>query len=325
MRTDNMGNEYCLQQIFSEQGNKREKLENSEFGSRRISTKHCDLQRKRVAVYARVSVVTARTCHSVQAQEEYYRHKISECPDWEFAGVYADVGKSGTGVEKREAFQRLLRDCEQGKIDMILTKSVSRFARNTVDLLRTVRNLKERGISVRFEEPDLDSLTEEGELLLTLAASVAQAESESISENIKWSIRKSFEKGIGNTKHRTFGYRWDAEKLIVVPQEAAAVRVMYQDCLAGKSHSQTARELNAAGIRTIHGNTFSSSAVGFILRNITYTGNLLLQKTFVQDPFTKKKIFNHGELPQYLVENDHEAIIDMETFLKVQESMAKHD
>ena len=276
-----------------------------------------------VAAYARVSAITAQTRHSVQAQEDYYRNKIAENPEWEFAGVYTDIGKSGTGMEKREAFQRLLQDCEEGMIDIILVKSVSRFARNTVDLLQTIRHLKELGISVRFEEPALDSLTEEGELLLTLAASVAQAESESISENIKWSIRKSFEKGRGNTRHRTFGYRWEQERLVVIPEEAEVVRKMYQDFLTGKSHSQTARELTAKGICTIHGNPFSSCAIGYILRNITYTGNLLLQKTYVQDPFTRKKIFNHGELPQYLVENDHEAIIDMETFQRVQERLKK--
>ena len=153
----------------------------------------------RVAAYVRVSEETKETQHSLHAQEEFYRRQIHEKAEWELAGIYKDNGISGTDIKRREGFVRLISDCEAGKIDLILVKSVSRFARNTLDLLRIVRYLKRLGISVRFEEQNIDSMTEEGELMLTLMASVAQAESESISENIKWAIHKAFQNGIGNT------------------------------------------------------------------------------------------------------------------------------
>ena len=207
---------------------------------------------------------------------------------------------------------------------MILVKSVSRFARNTLDLLRIVRYLKRLGISVRFEEQNIDSLTEEGELMLTLMASVAQAESESISENIKWAIHKAFQNGIGNTRRRTLGYHWVDGKLTVIPEEAEVVKRIFTNFLAGGSHTKTAEELTGEGITSINGKPISVSAIGNILRNITYTGNTLLQKTFIQDTISKKKVMNTGELPQYFVQDTHEAIIDMDTFEQVQEKLARN-
>lgn len=278
----------------------------------------------KVAAYARVSMDSARMQHSLKAQTEYYERMIRENQDWKFAGVYADAGISGTGTGRRQAFQEMMEDCEKGKIDKILVKSVSRFARNTVDLLQQIRRLKELEISVWFEEQQIDSLTEEGELLLTLMASLAQAESETISENAKWTIRKRFQKGIGNTRRRVFGYRWVDGRLTVVPEEAEAVKRIYENFLAGISHMRTVEELNRKGITTIQGNPFSVGAISTILRNITYTGDTLLQKTYIQDPILKKKRRNTGELPQYLVRNDHEAIIDRKTFERVQEQLAKN-
>lgn len=207
---------------------------------------------------------------------------------------------------------------------MILVKSVSRFARNTLDLLRIVRYLKQLGVSVRFEEQNIDSLTEEGELMLTLIASVAQAESESISENIKWAIHKAFQNGIGNTRRRTLGYHWVDGKLTVIPEEAEAVKRIFANFLAGGSHMKTAKELAGEGITSINGKLISVSAIGNILRNITYTGNTLLQKTFIQDPISKKKVMNTGEFPQYFVQDTHEAIIDMDTFEQVQKKLAQN-
>lgn len=172
-------------------------------------------------------------------------------------------------------------------------KSVSRFARNTLDLLRIVRYLKRLGISVRFEEQNIDSMTEEGELMLTLMASVAQAESESISENIKWAIHKAFQNGIGNTRRRTLGYEWIDGKLTVIPEEAEVVKRIFANFLAGGSHMKTAEELIGEGITSINGKPISVSAIGNILRNITYTGNTLLQKTFIQDPISKKESNEH--------------------------------
>ena len=278
----------------------------------------------RVAAYVRVSEETKETQHSLHAQEEFYRRQIQEKAEWELEGIYKDNGISGTDIKRREGLARLIGDCEDGKIDVILVKSVSRFARNTLDLLRMVRHLKQLDISVRFEEQNIDSLTEEGELLLTLMASVAQAESESISENVKWAICKAFQRGIGNTKRRTFGYHWVDGKLAVIPEEAEAVRRIFANFLAGSSHMKTAEELNGEGITSVNGKPISVSAVGNILRNITYTGNTLLQKTFIQDPISKKKVMNTGQLPQYFVKDTHEAIIDMDTFEQVQEQLARN-
>lgn len=278
----------------------------------------------RVAAYVRVSEETKETQHSLQAQEVFYWRQIHEKAEWELAGIYKDNGISGTDIKRREGFVRLISDCKAGKIDLILVKSVSRFARNTLDLLRIVRYLKQLGVSVRFEEQNIDSLTEEGELMLTLIASVAQAESESISENIKWAIHKAFQNGIGNTRRRTLGYHWVDGKLTVIPEEAEAVKRIFVNFLAGGSHMKTAKELAGEGITSINGKLISVSAIGNILRNITYTGNTLLQKTFIQDPISKKKMMNTGELPQYFVQDTHEAIIDMDTFEQVQEKLARN-
>lgn len=278
----------------------------------------------RTAAYARVSQESARMEHSISAQTDYYYKIITGNLDWEYAGIYADRGISGTSIRNRKEFNRMLADCEADKIDRILVKSVSRFARNTLDLLKTVRHLKKLGISVWFEEQEIDSMSEEGEFLLTLAASVAQAESENISENAKWAIHRSFQKGIANTKRRTFGYQWVNGVLTVIPEEAETVRRIFSEFLSGSSQSAIARGLIKEDIRTVLGNRFSVSSVGFILRNITYTGNTLLQKTFISDPVSGKKIMNKGELPQYLVHNDHEAIVSMETFEKVQQKFEQN-
>ena len=279
-------------------------------------------EKLKVAAYVRISADSEQMQHSIRAQEDHYRRWIEGHPDWFCAGIYADVGISGTGMEKRRGFQRMLSDCEAGKIDLILVKSVSRFARNTVDLLCTVRMLKSRQISVWFEEQEIDSLTAEGELLLTLLASVAQAESESISENIRWAIRNGFQKGIGNTKRRTFGDRWEQGVLQVIPKEAEAVRRIFANFLAGGSHAKIAKELTEEGMTSVNGNPISVSAVRTILRNPVYTGDLVLQKTFIRDPVSKKKTVNTGQLPQYIVQSNHEAIIDRERFTQVQERLA---
>ena len=278
----------------------------------------------RVAAYVRVSEETKEAQHSLHAQIDFYQRKIHEKAEWELAGIYKDNGISGTDIKRREGFVRLISDCEAGKIDLILVKSVSRFARNTLDLLRIVRHLKQLGIAVRFEEQNIDSLTEEGELLLTLMASVAQAESESISENVKWAIRKAFQKGIGNTKRRTFGYYWVDGTQTVIAEEAKVVERIFRDFLAGDSQTKIARKLTQEGVTSVNGNPISVSAVGDILRNVTYTGNTLLQKTFIQDPISKKKVMNTGELPQYFVQDTHEAIIDMAIFELVQKKLARN-
>lgn len=279
--------------------------------------------RKRVAAYARVSMESDRLAHSLSTQISYYNDLIQNNPEWEFAGVYADSFISGTSVERRAEFKRMIQDCEDGKIDIILTKSISRFARNTVDLLNTVRRLKELGIEVQFEKERIRSLSGDGELMLTLLASFAQEESRSISENIKWGARKRFQKGIPIARFRVFGYQWEGEHLVVIPDEAVIVKRIYQNFLDGKSRFETEREFAAEGITTRRGFRWSNHSIKTVLTNITYTGNLLLQKEFTTDPITKKHIKNTGQLPQYFVENTHEPIIDMKTFRLVQEEMAR--
>ncbi len=279
--------------------------------------------KKKVAAYARVSMESERMNHSLSAQISYYNGLIQKTPDWEFAGVYADDGISGTGIEKRTEFQRMVADCEAGKIDIVLTKSIQRFARNTVDLLETIRHLKDIGVEVRFEKEHISSLSGDGELMLSILASFAQEESRSISENVKWGTRKRFEQGIPNGRFQIYGYRWEGDQLVVVPEEAVVVKRIFQNFLNGKSRLETERELEADGIRTRLGCVMRDSNLKQILTNITYTGNLLLQKEYISDPIEKHRRKNHGELPQYWVENTHEAIIDMETFQYIQDEMAR--
>lgn len=279
--------------------------------------------RKKVAAYARVSMESERLQHSLSAQVSYYSGLIQKNPAWEYVGVYADDGVTGTKAEAREEFNRMLADCEAGKIDIILTKSISRFARNTVDLLSTVRHLKEMGISVQFEKERIDSLSEDGELMLTLLASFAQEEVRSLSDNVKWGTRKRFEKGIPNGRFQIYGYRWDGDHLVIEPEEAKIVKLIYDNFLNGLSAETTEKQLEAMEVKSYKGCHFSNSSIRQILGNITYTGNLLFQKEYIVDPISKKSKINRGELPQYWVENTHEAIIPMEVYQAVQAEKAR--
>ena len=282
--------------------------------------------RKKVAAYARVSRDTERLMHSVSAQVSYYSALIQKNPEWEYAGVYADMGISGTDTSKRGEFLRMLADCEEGKIDIILTKSISRFARNTVDLLETVRHLKDLGIEVRFEKEHTHSLSEDGELMLTLLASFAQEESRSISENVKWGVRKRFQSGeIGAANKHILGYRYDDElrKYVIIPEEAESVRWMFQMYIDGVSLREIAGSMNRAGIRTTLGNDFQEASVRQLIFNEVYVGDIRRQKCYMADPITKTKVKNCGELPQYYMADCHEAIIDRETYAKVQAEMER--
>ena len=282
--------------------------------------------RKKVAAYARVSRDTERLMHSVSAQVSYYSALIQKNPEWEYAGVYADMGISGTDTSKRGEFLRMLADCDEGKIDIILTKSISRFARNTVDLLETVRHLKDLGIEVRFEKEHIHSLSEDGELMLTLLASFAQEESRSISENVKWGVRKRFQSGeIGAANKHILGYRYDDElrKYVIIPEEAESVRWMFQMYIDGVSLREIAGSMNRAGIRTTLGNDFQEASVRQLIFNEVYAGDIRRQKCYMADPITKTKVKNCGELPQYHMADCHEAIIDRETYAKVQAEMER--
>ena len=279
--------------------------------------------RKKVAAYARVSMESERLQHSLSAQVSYYSSLIQQNPAWEYAGVYADDGITGTKTNDRTEFNRMIADCEAGKIDIILTKSISRFARNTVDLLIAVRHLKELGISVQFEKEHIDSLSEDGELMLTLLASFAQEEVRSLSDNVKWGTRKRFEKGIPNGRFQIYGYRWDGDHLVVEPEEAKIVKLIYDNFLNGLSAESTEKQLEEMGVKSYKGQHFGNTSIRQILGNITYTGNLLFQKEYTVDPISKKSRKNQGELPQYWVENTHEAIIPMEVYQAVQEEKAR--
>lgn len=284
-----------------------------------IKLKNTDItpvRRKRVAAYARVSSGKDAMLHSLSAQISYYNSYIGNRGDWELAGIYADEALTGT-KEERPEFQRLLMDCRDGKIDMVITKSLTRFARNTVTLLATVRELKALGVDVYFEKENIHTLSSDGELMLTLLASFAQEESRSVSENLKWRIRKMFEAGRPNTG-RMLGYRLKDGVLRVVPEEAAVVKMIYADFLSGMGRNLIIKKLNRMGIPTMYGGPWRESTLYHILTNEKYTGNMLLQKTYHTDHIEKKKRINHGELPMYYVENSHEAIIDKEAFERVQ-------
>ena len=283
-------------------------------------------RRQKVAAYARVSMETDRLAHSLSAQVSYYSGLIQGNPEWEYAGVYADFGISGTGTAKREAFRRLIADCEAGKVDIVLTKSISRFARNTVDLLSTVRHLKEIGVEVRFEKEHIHSFSGDGELMLSILASFAQEESRSISENCKWGIRKRFQSGeAGTVNKHLLGYRYDEEqkKYTLIPEEAEAVRWMFRMYLEGRSLRCIAENMNQAGIRSVRGNKFTESTVRQLIINEVYAGDVRRQKYFMEDPIRKNKVKNEGQLPQYYIEDCHEAIIDRETWAKVQTEMER--
>lgn len=278
--------------------------------------------RKKVAAYARVSAETDRTMHSLSAQISFYSNLIQSNPRWQYVGVYADSFISGTEIETRPEFKRMLEDCEQGKIDIILSKSISRFARNTVDLLETVRHLKELGIEVQFEKEHINSLSEDGELMLTLLASFAEEEVRSLSENVRWAVRKKFENGRPNS-YCLYGYRWNGEKFIVEPEEAKIVKLIYQNFLDGLSAEQTEKQLEEMGVTSYTGQHFSNSSIRAILKNEKYTGNMLLQKEYTVSHITHKSKKNEGELPMYWVENSHEAIIPLETYQKVQDEIKR--
>jgi len=274
-------------------------------------------ERKKVAAYARVSVDTAQLMHSLSAQISYYSELIQRNPEWEYAGVYADAGITGTDAKVRPKFQQLIADCEAGKIDIILTKSISRFARNTVDLLETVRHLKGLGVEVRFEKENVNTFTADGEVMLSILASFAEQESVSLSQNLKWAVRKRYERGEVHAHLKLFGYRWEGDQRVIIPEEAEAVRFIFAEYLAGKSFREIAAELDARGVKgVLKKEHFSDQVVRRMISNEEYTGCQILQQSYAHKPRKVKR--NKGELPMYRIDDHHEAIIDKETFDTVQ-------
>lgn len=274
---------------------------------------------KRVAAYARVSDGKDAMLHSLSAQISYYSELIQKTPGWEYAGVYVDEALTGT-KDTRHEFNRMIEDSKAGKIDMIITKAISRFAQNTVTMLETVRELKNIGVDVYFEKEKIHSMSGDGELMLSILSSFAQEESLSVSENCKWRIRDKFKRGIP-TVHPILGYRYVNENLEIVPEEAKIVQMIFKLYLEGMGTNAIMKHLRRLKVPTKTGGQWGESSVMKILKNEKYTGNLLLQKKYVKDHITKKLCINHGELPKYYVENNHEAIIDIETFEKVQQKI----
>lgn len=282
--------------------------------------------KKRVAAYARVSTNDEEQQSSYEAQIDYYTHYIQENSEWEFVEVYTDEGITGTNTKKRDGFNRMVQDALTGKIDLILTKSVSRFARNTVDTLTTVRQLKEKGVEVYFEKENIYTLDSKGELLITIMSSLAQEESRSISENVTWGQRKRFADGKVSLPYKQFlGYEKGPDGLPeIVESEAETVRLIYKLYLQGKTQNVIARYLTAKGIPTPAGKKkWRVSTILSILQNEKYKGDAILQKRFTVDFLTKKTKVNEGEVPQYYVEHSHPAIIEPEVFDLVQAEIKK--
>lgn len=275
----------------------------------------------RVAPYARVSSDKDAAFHSLEAQREYYERYIAAHPNWTLVGLYSDNGISGTVVERPE-FQRLLTDCRDGKIDLVITKSVTRFARNTVILLETVRELKALGVDCYFEKENLHSISPDGELLLTLLAMYAEEEARSASENQKWRIRKLYEQGKPAGGH-TYGYYWLDGNFAIQPAEATIVQRIYDEYLKGKGYIRIARDLNEDGIPAPFGGSWWDRAIRGILINEKYTGSQMLQKSYRENFRTKKMVINHGELRKVFVKNSHPAIINKETYEAVQKEIMR--
>lgn len=276
--------------------------------------------KKRVCAYCRVSTDSREQQSSFTAQTAYYEAMIGKRSDWQYAGIYADEARSGMKLPKRNDFLRMMKDCEAGKIDMIITKSVTRFARNTVDSIQAIRKLKQLGIAVFFEKENINTLSESSEMLLTILSSLAQGESESISTNNKWAAVKRFQEGTFIISTPAYGYTNVEGELTIDEQEAETVRSIFKQYLNGKGSYVIARELTEQEVPTIRSaEKWTDGVVKGILQNPVYTGNLLLQKTFSTEviPFPRKT--NKGELPQYFISENHEPIIRMEEAEAVRE------
>lgn len=281
---------------------------------------------KKVAAYARVSTDHAEQQASYEAQIRYYTAYIQGRADWQFVSMYSDEGVSGTSTKRREGFRQMIADALAGKIDLILTKSVSRFARNTVDSLTAIRTLKAQGVECYFEKENIWTLDAKGELLITIMSSLAQEESRSISENVTWGMRKNFQNGKAFIPFKHFlGYdRGPNGEFVLNPVQAETVRQIYRLYLEGFSFYAIATRLTAQGVSTPCGRAvWNGSTIHNILKNEKYRGDALLQKRYSQDFLTKKMIVNRGEVPQYYVEDAHEAIIDPQTFEMVQAELLR--
>lgn len=273
-------------------------------------------QKQRVCAYCRVSTSQEEQLHSFAAQVSHYTEFINSRPDWEFAGIYADEGISGTSKDKRSEFLRLIRDCEAKRVDMVITKSISRFARNTADCIETVRHLKELGVAVFFEKENINTMSAESELVMTVLSSIAQEESSSISQNIRWGNQRRYSKGIAHKTYPPFGYYYDEKNNLRIHEEQSGIiRRIFDEYVSGKGIAVIARELTAAGIKTPKGgDKWSVSTLREILTNEKYIGDVEMQKSFTADSVTYARKRNTGQMPRYYIHNHHEGIIPKEQF-----------
>lgn len=284
------------------------------------------IERLRVAAYCRVSTDSDEQLESYQSQLKYYRDLIKSNENWEYVGVYADQGISGTQVKHRKDFQQMINDAMDGKVDLIITKSISRFARNTLDILKYVRLLKERGVGIQFEKENINTLDNQGEMLLTVLSSLAQAESESLSKNVAMGLKAKMKNGELVGFHGCLGYDYDPETktLSVNEKEAEIVRYIFGRYTEGVGCFTIAKELTRLGYKTKKGNSvWHESSVRRIVKNEKYMGDVILGKTFTVDPISKRRLENFGEKNMYRVENNHESIISQEVFNKAQAILNK--
>ena len=283
-----------------------------------------EIRKLRVAAYCRVSTELEQQQSSYDIQIEYYTRHIMQNPNWIFAGVFADDGRSATNTFRRDDFNQLMDQCLKGKVDMVITKSISRFARNTVDCISWVRKLKEKNVAVYFEKENLNTLDDSTEMILTILSSQAQEESRAISTNVKWGYARKFEKG-ESTRQRSYGFRkTPTGEMCIVEEEAAVIRNMARWFLDGDSLERIKHRLEEAGIETTTGKkTWSTGTIYNILINEKIMGDVLLQKTFTADYLTKRRVKNSGQQKQYYVKNHHEAIIPKTVYYKIQEEIAR--
>jgi site-specific DNA recombinase len=278
----------------------------------------------RVAAYTRVSSNSKDQEHSFAAQNAYFSKLITDNPDWELADIYADQGITGTSIDKRDDFLRMMEDCRKGRIDRILVKSSSRFARNTKESLAAVRELKSLNISVYFEEQNIDTAQVSGEVLIAMFAALAQRESEAISERVRWSYRVRMSKGRFSTCKAPYGYRLVKDHLEIQEDEASIIRHIFDRYLAGVSMENIAKEITALGCPTRDGTQYwQLTSIQYILQNEKYAGDSLSQKKYTTRSFPRQQKINHGERKQYLVIDSHPAIISREIFQKVQELLTQ--
>ena len=285
-----------------------------------------EVTKLRVAAYCRVSTDSDEQETSYDAQVSHYTEYIQQNPQWTLAGIFADDGISGTNTKKRDEFNRMIDECMAGNIDMIITKSISRFARNTLDCLQYIRQLKDKNIPVYFEKESINTMDAKGEVLITIMASLAQQESQSLSQNVKLGLQYRYQQGkVTVNCNRFLGYtKGNDGKLVIDPEQSEVVKRIYREYLEGSSMDKISAGLEADGILTGAGKEkWHTSTINKILRNEKYMGDALLQKTYTTDFLTKKRIRNNGTVPQYYVEDDHEAIIPKELFMQVQEELVR--